>query len=257
MQSGYYYASATAPSGCALLDSVYVEVTLDVCGEICGNGIDDDGDGLIDCADPDCGCCSLEEVVLTTACDDGGTPLDASDDRYAVFADLRGANVAGKPFRVTGDVDLPAIYAGSRVLIGIFPIDRAGVTFDFASLTDSTCVLRGQTIESPGTCTESCYVEVVEATATECTFGQYSLEVTVRYANPRGDLLINGKRFTTSATAGTETFTLPRLSCTGKTDLPLEVRFEDEEACDAAGLFDAACPDEACLPTGIEIGARP
>ncbi len=43
------------------------EITLDVgtkCPENCNNGIDDDGDGLIDCDDPDCPCCKAYAPTL-------------------------------------------------------------------------------------------------------------------------------------------------------------------------------------------------
>ena len=43
------------------------EITLDVgakCLENCNNGIDDDGDGLIDCDDPDCPCCKSYAPIL-------------------------------------------------------------------------------------------------------------------------------------------------------------------------------------------------
>lgn len=54
------------------------------CVEVCGNGIDDDGDGLIDCADPDLvqDCCCLNPLVLElgpdqTICDNGVAVFDA------------------------------------------------------------------------------------------------------------------------------------------------------------------------------------
>jgi len=43
------------------------EITLDVgakCTENCNNGLDDDGDGLIDCDDPDCPCCKAYAPTL-------------------------------------------------------------------------------------------------------------------------------------------------------------------------------------------------
>ncbi|MEZ4982832.1 MAG: hypothetical protein R2769_14835 [Saprospiraceae bacterium] len=43
-------------------------VSISGCGEICDNGIDDDGDGLIDCADPDC---SSSCTVVSGDCSDG------------------------------------------------------------------------------------------------------------------------------------------------------------------------------------------
>lgn len=47
-----YSVTITNAQGCSSSDSV--TVTIGVCSEICTNGIDDDGDGLIDCNDPDC-----------------------------------------------------------------------------------------------------------------------------------------------------------------------------------------------------------
>jgi uncharacterized repeat protein (TIGR01451 family) len=62
-------------------------VNRSLCLEICDNGIDDDGNALIDCADPDC--------VLTSACleicdnsidDDGNGLVDCADPDCQVYA---------------------------------------------------------------------------------------------------------------------------------------------------------------------------
>ena len=37
--------------------------------EICDNGLDDDGDGLTDCDDPDCGVSGLTVAVEQVTCD--------------------------------------------------------------------------------------------------------------------------------------------------------------------------------------------
>ncbi len=47
-----YSVTVTAQSGCTGVDQV--KVTVVPCSENCTNGVDDDGDGLVDCADPDC-----------------------------------------------------------------------------------------------------------------------------------------------------------------------------------------------------------
>ena len=47
-----YVVTVTSTSGCTGADSVTVQVVL--CTEDCANGLDDDGDGLIDCEDPNC-----------------------------------------------------------------------------------------------------------------------------------------------------------------------------------------------------------
>ncbi|MBK8564657.1 MAG: choice-of-anchor A family protein [Saprospiraceae bacterium] len=48
-----YTVTVTSASGCTSTDQL--TVTVMPCSENCTNGIDDDGDGLVDCADPDCG----------------------------------------------------------------------------------------------------------------------------------------------------------------------------------------------------------
>jgi hypothetical protein len=47
-----YTVTVTSASGCTSTDQVAVNVL--PCSENCTNGIDDDGDGLVDCDDPDC-----------------------------------------------------------------------------------------------------------------------------------------------------------------------------------------------------------
>jgi hypothetical protein len=48
-----YTVTVTAANGCVATDQV--KVTVNNCVENCNNGLDDDGDGLVDCADPSCG----------------------------------------------------------------------------------------------------------------------------------------------------------------------------------------------------------
>ena len=56
-----YTVTVSAPSGCTAVDQVTVNVV--TCGEDCTNGIDDDSDGLIDCADPDCVATAAPDLV--------------------------------------------------------------------------------------------------------------------------------------------------------------------------------------------------
>lgn len=64
------------PDGyCAPASSIDARIT----GEICNNGIDDDGDGLVDCADDECpgqptcgaGCICTDGRAIEVACMDG------------------------------------------------------------------------------------------------------------------------------------------------------------------------------------------
>ncbi len=50
-------------SGCFAVAMITLNVDVK-CVENCGNGIDDDGDGLIDCDDPDCPCCKAYAPTL-------------------------------------------------------------------------------------------------------------------------------------------------------------------------------------------------
>jgi gliding motility-associated-like protein len=68
---------------CSVTDSIEVEVQ--ICQELCDNGIDDDGDGLIDCCDPDlwdAPCCEDQPILnlgpdTLYICDNGTLTLEA------------------------------------------------------------------------------------------------------------------------------------------------------------------------------------
>jgi hypothetical protein len=254
IQQGWYVATGEANAGCAVIDSVYVEVGSGICAEICDNGIDDDGDGLVDCDDPDCSCCGLENVTFRTECIDGGTPDDITDDKYAVYATLHGSGIHGKAFAVSGDITIPQIFAGGEVLLGKFPIAQAEISVSFIGIDDPTCKLLEQKASSPGVCTDNCVLQIVNTEVSECTDGQYDLYVTVLYANPAGPLRINGKQFSLPSGYGQLTFTLPNLSCTGDQDVMIEAYFENQHACFDTEKYDAPCPDEVCAPIEIQVG---
>ena len=52
---GNYDVCVITASNCGYSPNCCFSYVIQDCTENCGNGIDDDGDGLIDCADPDCG----------------------------------------------------------------------------------------------------------------------------------------------------------------------------------------------------------
>ncbi len=78
-----YTVTVTSANGCISTDQV--KVTVQTCLEICGNGIDDDGDGLADCEDPECGptallsqdriICPGQSAVLLASATGGKGPL--------------------------------------------------------------------------------------------------------------------------------------------------------------------------------------
>ena len=50
-----------------------VQLNTPTCTEICNDGLDNDGDGLIDCDDPECGFNSVEFSSTPVNCANGGT----------------------------------------------------------------------------------------------------------------------------------------------------------------------------------------
>jgi len=57
------------------------------CEEICGNGVDDDGDGLVDCADDDCNLGIATSVVSSTGVSNANNSLGAADSQFAQLYD--------------------------------------------------------------------------------------------------------------------------------------------------------------------------
>lgn len=61
--SGLYTVRVRTTAGCtATFTSAVVRIDAPTCVEVCDNGIDDDGDGLIDCDDPDCNVNGSEQI---------------------------------------------------------------------------------------------------------------------------------------------------------------------------------------------------
>ncbi len=201
--------------------------------------------------------CRLTSVETRTLCNDNGTPGDLTDDTYAVFATLRGTpGIFGQTtFRIGGDANVVSAFLNAEVKVGEFPYTRQSVSLDVVSQLDPTCARRGIVVASPGACGSSCELRVLAVEAGECSEGQFDLAVRVAFANPAGALRVNGKRFVLTGQVGEQVLLLPKLSCTGDPDLPLELAFEGLTSCSASALYDAACPDEVCLPVTIELGA--
>jgi len=63
-----------------LVGPAVTQVNAQTKGEICDNGIDDDGDKLIDCDDPDCDCTPPPTEICDNGIDDDGDKLIDCDD---------------------------------------------------------------------------------------------------------------------------------------------------------------------------------
>ncbi len=72
-----YTVTVTSSTGCT--STAQVTITVNYCAEDCNDGIDNDGDGLIDCDDPDCGL-SLAATPTDASCgnNDGQVTITAS-----------------------------------------------------------------------------------------------------------------------------------------------------------------------------------
>ncbi len=78
-----YTVTVTSANGCISTDQV--KVTVNLCPEICFNGLDDDFDGLTDCADPDCGP-TVDAGPNVTICVNEPTTLTATGNgNYSPF----------------------------------------------------------------------------------------------------------------------------------------------------------------------------
>jgi hypothetical protein len=113
-----YSVTVTAESGCTATSQVVVTVA--PCAENCTNGLDDDGDGLIDCADPDCS---------------GVTAPVLADDNYSTCP--------GLPFteRVTyndNNLQNPVFKIKVQPMYGTVNIDATGKFFYMPNGTDCT-----------------------------------------------------------------------------------------------------------------------
>ncbi len=93
-----YTVVVTDDNGCTATSQI--SITVGVCTEICGNGMDDDFDGLTDCEDPDCanGLAVTATLTNSTICNGGEVQLSASatggDNNYTYSWDNGLANGA-------------------------------------------------------------------------------------------------------------------------------------------------------------------
>lgn len=97
------YVLTISMGACEFVDSL--EVSEIICGEICNNGIDDDGDGLIDCFDPECcgqnGC----DLAFYNECPDD---CEFTNIENVVQAQLKwqsNVNISDSATPVTADID--------------------------------------------------------------------------------------------------------------------------------------------------------
>lgn len=99
-------------------------VPIVVCPEVCGNGIDDDGDGLVDCYDPDC-CADCVDYYYNTCPNVTCTSTFTSPSFTMRQKWQSAANVTNWGTSAIGDIDND----GNIEVVG-FRSDGAGYAFD-------------------------------------------------------------------------------------------------------------------------------
>ena len=110
------------------------EVIIHLCGEICDNSLDDDGDGLTDCADPDCGfslgatftnvTCAGNDGTVNLSVTGGTAPFSFNWSNSAASEDLTGIPAATYSVTVTSGTGCTA--ATSVTLPGLINFDNSG-----------------------------------------------------------------------------------------------------------------------------------
>ncbi len=97
------YVLTISMGACEFVDSLKVSET--ICGEICNNGIDDDGDGLIDCFDPECcgqdGC----DLAFYNECADDCEFTNIENVVQAQVKWQSNVNISDSATPVTADID--------------------------------------------------------------------------------------------------------------------------------------------------------
>ena len=104
--TGVYILTVTL-GACAVSDTMMISEI--ICGEVCGNGIDDDGNGLIDCYDPACCASGMCNDQYYNVCPDDCTfnVTNNNFDAKLKFQTTDAYSLTSTP--ITGDIDADGI----------------------------------------------------------------------------------------------------------------------------------------------------
>ena len=97
------YVLTISMGACEFVDSLKVSET--ICGEICNNGIDDDGNGLIDCFDP--ACCGQDgcDLAFYNECANDCLFTNSDNNVQAEMKWQANVDVSSRSTAVTADID--------------------------------------------------------------------------------------------------------------------------------------------------------
>ncbi|MEZ5059298.1 MAG: SdrD B-like domain-containing protein [Saprospiraceae bacterium] len=103
----------------------------------------------------------------------------------------------------------------------------------------------------------ACSLQITNMVASDCSQNRFELQITVEYENLQGDIevQVNGRpyQFSKSGVTGSQTFTIPKLTCGPNYTVNVYVESVNDPACNG-GLFSSfttPCPDNNCLPVDL------
>ena len=102
--------------------------------------------------------CDLNLPIITTVCNDNGTPTDPSDDTYTYTVEITGVNT-GSTYDISGDDSQTGLlYGVVNGPFGPFNIADGNLTIDITDDSDASCKISGATVTAPATCSDECLI---------------------------------------------------------------------------------------------------
>jgi hypothetical protein len=98
------------------------------------------------------GVCNLDTPVVTSTCDDNGTPADASDDTFSYTIQVTGSNT-GATYSVSGDDSQSGLQYGIVYgPFGPFPISGGFLVINVTDDTSPNCEVSNVVVNTPASC---------------------------------------------------------------------------------------------------------
>ncbi|OQX02854.1 MAG: hypothetical protein BWK73_41305 [Thiothrix lacustris] len=99
--------------------------------------------------------CNINAPTVTSACNNNGTPSNASDDKFTYKITATGSNV-GATYSITGgDTYANRSYGTEHTSTNSFPISGGNLALTLTDDTTASCTLSNITVTAPATCSSS------------------------------------------------------------------------------------------------------
>jgi hypothetical protein len=198
--------------------------------------------------------CDLNDPIVTTECDDNGTPSDPSDDTFTYTIEVTGANT-GTTYDITGDDTQTGLQYGiQNGPFGPFPIAGGDLDITIVDADDATCTYV-TTIVAPETCSDQCVLEVPmisavcddNGTPSDPSDDTYDFTINVSGSNTGATYNISGDFVANNLAYGVDYTFGPFDIASG--DLVLTITDSDDANCQTIGVVTAppTCSDECDL----------